>query len=455
MPEQDVYGTQGEARMRFDYKGALCVLTFCIAYAVSVCYVLPPNLMKATLVVSSYNKVFSLPKTILCIAVVFLLKYILSCTVNREGTVSYYALRVLFFLYEIPVVLSYGLFAHDNFLTFWIAEIVYWVLICVVCGLFGKIRSIRIGSRTLDETGKGVRFVLLGIVLCGLVLSIRKVGGFSFSMEFLRGVYEARAYYKENTSDVITFFKTALGAFLCPCMIVFYCIRKRPVATCGAVLIQMCFFFLAKDKIYLFLIPLSLLVGILGYNLVLFFNGFLHAGYLLYGIALIATTFGFMQNMIYTVLTRRVMVVPSYFSYVYYDYFTKNPPIWWRQDTFLIDKFFTQPYPRYIPLQISHVYFNDLEGNPNAGMFAEAISRCGYFGVLIYPVIFCLMLRLMDKFYARAEKEVRVMMGICLALIVSNDVITSTMFVVVYAMVLLGSVYFNKRDAEEKYESLR
>ena len=162
-----------------------------------------------------------------------------------------------------------------------------------------------------------------------------------------------------------------------------------------------------------------------------------------------------MQNMIYTVLTRRVMVVPSYFSYVYYDYFTKNPPIWWRQDTFLIDKFFTQPYPRYIPLQISHVYFNDLEGNPNAGMFAEAISRCGYFGVLIYPVIFCLMLRLMDKFYARAEKEVRVMMGICLALIVSNDVITSTMFVVVYAMVLLGSVYFNKRDAEEKYESLR
>ena len=111
MPEQDVYGTQGEARMRFDYKGALCVLTFCIAYAVSVCYVLPPNLMKATLVVSSYNKVFSLPKTILCIAVVFLLKYILSCTVNREGTVSYYALRVLFFLYEIPVVLSYGLFA--------------------------------------------------------------------------------------------------------------------------------------------------------------------------------------------------------------------------------------------------------------------------------------------------------------------------------------------------------
>jgi len=449
MSEQAVCEARTKPHIAVKVGENLCVLLFCVAYVVSVCVILPPNMMNGEKIVSSFSKSFSLLKTMLSIVTVFLLKYIMTCVVRRDGTVTYYTLRILFFLYEIPVVLSFGLFEHDNFTVFIVSQVIYWILICLCAGIFGNIRPIRFLRRTGYETGKGVRLVLVGILLCGLFMSIRRIGGFSFSLSFLDGVYSARAYYKENTSDLVTFFKTAIGAYLCPCLIVFYCVRRKKGFVAAATLIQLFFFSLAKDKIYLFLIPIAYVVGLLGRRLAARFNTYLHAGYLLYAGALTIAILGAFRTLIYTLVTRRMMVVPAYFSYVYYDFFTKNPPIWWRQDTFLIDRFFSPVYTRSVPLEISHVCFADLEGNPNAGMFAEAFSRCGYLGIVIYPVLFCAMLRLVDRFYARAETEIRIMVGICLALMVSNDVITSTSFVMTMAIVLLGAVYFKKDEPLE------
>ena len=138
------------------------------------------------------------------------------------------------------------------------------------------------------------------------------------------------------------------------------------------------------------------------------------------------------------------MVIPAYLNYVYFDFFSDHQAIWWRQDTFFIDKFFSPIYSVAVPLQISDVYFNGLEGNPNAGMFAEAVSRCGYWGIFIYPILICLLIQLLDRSLSMAAEEVKFIFAVCIAMGISNDVITSTSFVLVLIILLIGTQYFSE-----------
>ena len=101
------------------------------------------------------------------------------------------------------------------------------------------------------------------------------------------------------------------------------------------------------------------------------------------------------------------------------------------------------------------VYFNYIEGNPNAGMFAEAISRCGYAGIIVYPVLLGFVIMLIERFYKDAKKEIKVILAVCLAMSVSNDVITSTSFVVVVLMILLGSKFFNQSKSAMAHDQLK
>ena len=442
-------------QVHYDFIDDIVTLFFCLVYILSIVFVLKPNLMSADVIVTSYSKSFSLIKSFISVCMVLFVKYISYNLVNIKGSFAYYLVRVLFFLYEIPIILSFGLFYFDNYHIFWISEIVYWLILCVVLNIYGNVKRINLRIKMTRTMQRNIRIVILLLAVLGLFYAFRKIGNINISLS-LAGIYRIRAAFKDNTNELITFFKTAFGGYLCPGFIVFYFSKKKYKLGFLMVILQGFFYFLARDKTYLFLTPVAILVGLLGDRITKNFPKWLNRGYLIYGFGLIATVFGFFRDFIFEIFTRRIQVMPAFFNYIYFDFFSKNEPIWWRQDTFLIDKLFNVVYPRSVPLQISHVYFNDIEGNPNAGMFAEAISRCGYAGIIIYPLILGFVIFLIDRLYMNTDKEIKLMLAICFAMSISNDVITSTSFVVVLIMVLAGSRYFyrNRRLVPEELSKI-
>ena len=424
-----------------------CILFYCLMYILAINWALKENYMNAEIIVSSYEKSFSLSRMILCLVSVVALKRYTFAMVNRTENVSFYIIRVLFFLYQIPLTLSFCLFDHRNFLEFILLEMIYWMFLCLALHFVSSVRFRKISKANFKIPRSLLRMAGIIVILIGLVLSLRAIGGITVSFS-LSGIYRMRAAFKESASDIVTFFKSAVGGYLCPCIIAYYIARKKWILGAGACVVQAAFYLMARDKMYLFMLPIAIGVGLIGRFIKSHFDRFMSKAYLGYGAALFLAAVNIKRTLIMELLTRRIMVVPTYLNYIYFDYFTTNTPIWWRQDTFLVDKLFTPIYNQSVPLQISEVYFNKLEGNPNAGMFAEAISRNGYFGVIIYPILLALLFMIFDKLYKDTDGEVKIVLGVCLAIAVSNDVITSTSFVITTCMIFIGSCFF--RNGKKK-----
>ena len=127
-------------QVHYDFIDDIVTLFFCLVYILSIVFVLKPNLMSADVIVTSYSKSFSLIKSFISVCMVLFVKYISYNLVNIKGSFAYYLVRVLFFLYEIPIILSFGLFYFDNYHIFWISEIVYWLILCVVLNIYGNVK---------------------------------------------------------------------------------------------------------------------------------------------------------------------------------------------------------------------------------------------------------------------------------------------------------------------------
>lgn len=436
---------RSKSALRLNLMEDLAILMFCIAYTLCTVYVLKPNLMSGETVIASYSKSFSLLKVTYSVLIVLVIKHITYTLVDRKRTVTYYLIRILFFLYEIPVVLSFGLFWYAHSLAFLIAEVMYWLFFCLLIKIANVFKRNEIKLKSSVNLQLVFKIAILSVVVVGLLYSFRTLGVTSFSLS-LSGIYRIRASFKENANQVITFFKTAFGLFICPCLITYYSSKRKYGLTLAAVILELLFYSMARDKTYLFLLPISLIIGLFKGAAVQKFDLWLQRGYLLYTGVLFFTCIKKIPNTFYELITRRIQVMPAFFNYVYFDYFSSHSPIWWRQDTFFIDKFFPDVYSRSVPLQISHVYFADLEGNPNAGMFAEAISRCGYLGIVLYPILLTLALCVIERIFHRARTEVKLVFACCLSLSMSNDVVTSTSFVIAMIIVCAVSPFFMEKN---------
>lgn len=388
---------------------------------------------------------FSELKFFICITATAILYLITEALVKDEKRFSSYIIRFLFFIYQMPVIMSFCLFHYSNYFIFWILEMAYWINICMLINFTRKYRIKFKSCLQIKINQKILRGILLMLVISGVLYSISKLSNFRIKYN-LDGIYRIRTQFGQDASDFMTYFKSALGVYICPCFIAFYGLRKRYWHMMLFSLLQIIMFSFAGDKSILFLLPVSVAIGIFGKAIVQNFRFYLKGFYLLYtGILLLAIADIF-REFIFGTLTRRLLLVPSWLNYIFYDFIADNVPIWWRQDTFLIDKLFTPVYSSSLTSQIDRVYLGSLVGNPNAGMFAEAYSRCGYAGVIIYPALMVILFRLLDQCFANIRTEIVILLAAAFSISLQNDTITSTSFVGILLLVLLGTAYFRETN---------
>ena len=157
--------------------------------------------------------------------------------------------------------------------------------------------------------------------------------------------------------------------------------------------LQVIIFSIAAHKFYLFALPTAILAS------VFYRKGLLNWIPLIISCVLgISVILYSLYNFFYLIflLPFRNMFLPALITEQFYDFFEKNSPDLLTQSV-MGRLGFVSDYTLPIPFLIDSVYLGDGTGSANTGLSADAVSNFGFFGILIYPVFFAVILKFLDS----------------------------------------------------------
>ena len=238
-----------------------------------------------------------------------------------------------------------------------------------------------------------------------IVVIVAKYGAPSLGALDLYSVYEQRG---SGAFDLGRFgnylYRWAVSVILPAAMAL--CLTKRRYISAlilGVVMLAM--YLYSGNKTYLFAIPLVFLCTLWSSCKNFYKEIFLVSCwgcFLLVVLLWISPVLKEEIQRIFSMLVRRVMLVPANNKFHYFDYFSQNPlmglggifPRW---------LFYIPNYYENIPYsyEISAIYYNLPEMNSNTGFLAEGYMRFGHIGTVGILLFFGCILKLIDRFQER------------------------------------------------------
>lgn len=430
------------------FNKAITVILFCVLYGFATEKLLPAGYYgRFTTVLVYYGKSFSVIDFIFCTAIAIFLKYITDRAETENGILNY-ILQFMYWLILVPVCLYPALFTGKYVWQFWISFLAYWCVLCFASKHFIRIKiNITLKTSLPEQFNKAI--ITLTIILI-VALIVRQIPNFKLSLS-LNDVYSIRSNFKSNSNDFMTFFKTAFGTYICPCFIVYSLEKGKKSLGALFIILQIILFSLGKDKVYLFLFAAAIAIGLLSKWKSVNYSSLVYSIPIGTDLANILALIGIFPTLLYALLVRRIFQLPAFINYLYFEFFTDNPKLFWRQDVFLVDKLFTPVYSKSRALLIDSAYFGGFGGNPNAGLLAEAYSQFGYLGIIIYPFILVALACVIDTCYKKASNSIKFMLSFGLSISFSNDAILSTSCVVIMLIVCIYSKLFVTENNESIY----
>jgi len=238
----------------------------------------------------------------------------------------------------------------------------------------------------------GLSFVV-GSILAGNLAAL------NFSFE---DVYQYRRAAASYRNAALTYLLTNLVALLIPLTLALLMDRRRYVEVVLLLVMSVVIFGLTSHKSHLF----SALLVIATY-LALQTKYSEKAVLVGFGSAVIISTLLFVSSdssrELGTILIRRIFFVPAYANYLYFEFFSVNPFVFWSDSKLtvgLFDSPYSVPAPQVIMNHYTGIEFStrvDEFGNANTGFLGAGYGQAGYFGMAIYSCIIGAYLRASDQ----------------------------------------------------------
>lgn len=118
--------------------------------------------------------------------------------------------------------------------------------------------------------------------------------------------------------------------------------------------------------------------------------------FLITGIA-VAWHFDIIPEILPTLTIRRMFFGPAYLNFIYFDFFTTSPKMFWSDSKISLG-LINNPYGFTAPRVImNYYYFNSMSfqfnGNANTGFLGAGFGQAGFFGMVIYSMLVAILLR--------------------------------------------------------------
>lgn len=413
----------------------------------------------------SYGIDFSFEKEILASAIflIFTLFYTLRM---QEGSFSSILAHVLYCIYYIPLNCSFSI--NNLSLGYFVASTIYsCLLFWFLSGLTKtKIQNVETTQRTknLDSIINNKLVWLALFVICGLYIAYKlNYNGLEFSLSLSQDdVYSNRADYvdyRSSSSGTLGAYITAtlIGIidFASPVFLYFSLRRRDGFGIAVSIFTLLCQFSVSSSKSNIFFIGILIFIFICErLNLLDRFNAlFTRAIFLL----MIVTLFEYIvtgNSIIYWYLLRRELYMPSWIGSMYFDFFTNNPALFFSDSTFALQSFIPDRYSLSSVELISESYFEGAMPSPNAGLFAEAMMQCGFFGILLFPLITSVLVRFAGNIFDRFGLGLACLVAVRASISLTNIPILRTdsiLSLFAFAMLLAAALFFSKK----RYSSRR
>jgi hypothetical protein len=301
------------------------------------------------------------------------------------------------------------LIAHDPryHLTYIWLMFLYWLLFLVACVFLPTIRPFRAPVRS------EVPHLALALLLCLSVMYLSWVHT-GFRLHFaLFDVYDLRTEARGYSVPTVLGYLATIADNVLPVLLALYLGRRwlLPGATLGAVILFN--YGISGTKQVLFLLVIAVA------SIFVRSPRWLGAKVL----AMIAAVIGLalleklLTGTIFlgTLSVYRVFSIPAQLHWVHYDFFQTNQLLYLTQSALRF--VFESPYQENVQFLLGEYYIGDFNARANNGLFTDAYMNFGGAGVLFYPVVLAVLLRLLDGAAAGLAGGVQFMLVIALSFI--------------------------------------
>lgn len=300
--------------------------------------------------------------------------------------ISYAIVSVLILVSYIPTLTMIN-YNYNYEFSYVVQIIIYWYLLLISCILMPKIRfkTIKLKQRI------SIHNIILFILSINVLFISWKYTGFRIHLG-LFDVYDLRAEARTYEFNQIFGYLLTFSDNILPIGLVYFLNRKKWIISLFLFSVIFLNFGITATKQILFL----LIIAVSGFYFIKSLNiskyfiwGFLG----LMGIGVLEY-FILDSYIISTLSTYRVFFIPAKLHYVYYDFFSNNELDFFRQSFFKY--FFESPYKDNIGFLMGYYDIGDFTARANNGLFSDAYLNFGIIGVLIFPLIINLILKIID-----------------------------------------------------------
>ena len=337
---------------------------------------------------------------------------------NWDNCLSFEILFMLYIMAFVPFTSMIGFGAYEP--GYIVANVLYWSFLL----LFGMMRLGRMSRRRIVLLGKGRRklgdaqIVMLSLVFAAVVLYVSgRYARFRLNFDLL-AVYEFRAEAASNNLPKVLVYLFSWSRNLNAIIVAYFIRRKKYLWAAFSSLIQLLAFGYDGSKSTFFLLVLAVIISFLpAFSLQALNKWFLRGVAILASVCLIVyMTSG--NYLLISLFTRRVFFMPARLAKDYFNFFSENTPDFFRQ-SFMRFFGFSSPYPN-IATMIGREYFG-YDMGANNGLIADAMANLGYGGIVIFPALISIVLKLFDRSSKDLDPRIYATVSVYVAMVLTNS----------------------------------
>ncbi len=114
----------------------------------------------------------------------------------------------------------------------------------------------------------------------------------------------------------------------------------------------------------------------------------------------------------------RILFLPSELHFQYFKFFNINPPDFFRQS--FMRFFLESPYKINVHFLIGEFSIGDITARGNNGLYSDAFMSLSYLGVIIFPILIVLVLKIFDGMIIRLERSLWFVIAIYMSMVLLN-----------------------------------
>lgn len=277
----------------------------------------------------------------------------------------------------------------DCGIEFCLLNFLYWFVLCELYLI--NLPNVKTGIYMKKGRSRIIMLCLFFLFAINILFISIFYTGFHLNLNLYEVYSQREAYRMLNIPTVNAYLFTA-GTVVFPLTLGYAISNGNKILGFMATFCQLMSFATDGRKSTLFL----LVAVVLGYKLFKMLNGMLLPYYCLMMLCVgILETKIFNTIFLIELVIRRLLIVPAYLHYAYYDFFSQMPVDFFKQS--IMGKLgFESNYDQSIHKIIGDLYYH--QGvNANNGLFSDAYFNLGLIGMVLLPFMICIAIKFMDS----------------------------------------------------------